>query len=253
MSADEPLTRDQILDELAVLATVEHALIVEYLSVQCALGHDLPAEQEGATTEALRDLATDVGNLAVSQMRHFKSVNRALVDGGRSLQVQRADSIDGIALGPPSAAQLERLVEREDRIAWAVDERYKRLRPTVESGTPVLEGQLLDDVRFILDTCTNHAEGVAGIRTVLHGLAPSDFLRATRRETTDPFEQSLVSVADRTYALLVNIVREWLGPEDFSAVSFPPFQSWALDAMFTLDEIHRLLVQRRLLPPFTAA
>jgi len=253
MSTDEPLTREQILDELDVLAKVEHALIVEYLSVQCALGHDLPAEQGGATTDALHNLATDVGNLAVSQMRHFKNVNRALVDGGRSVQVERADSIDGIALGPPSAAQLERLVEREEHIAWAVDERYKRLRPAVESGTPVLEGQLLDDVQFILDTCTNHAGGVAGMRTVLDGLAPADFLRATRRETTDPFEQGLLSVADRTYGLLVNIVREWLGPEDSSGVLLPPFRSWASDAMSTLDEIHRLLVQRLLLPQFTAA
>jgi hypothetical protein len=253
MSSGEQLTREQVLDELDFLATVEHALIVEYLSVQCALGHDLPADQGGATTEQLRDMAADFGSLAVSQMRHFKSVNSALVHGGQSVQVERADSIAGIALGPPSAAQLERLVEREEHIAAAVDERYERLRPAVESATPVLEGQLLDDVRFILDVCTNHADGVAGMRAALDGLAPADFLRATRRETTDPFEQRLLSVGDRTYGLLVNIVREWLGPEDPSAVSIPPFQTWALDAMFTLDEIHRLLVQRGLLPQFAAA
>src|SRR5262249_29199102 len=164
MSTDEPLTREQILDELDVLAKIEHALIVEYLSVQCALGHDLPAEQGGATTDALHNLATDVGNLAVSQMRHFKNVNRALVDGGRSVQVERADSIDGIALGPPSAAQLERLVEREEHIAWAVDERYKRRRPAVEAGTPVLEGQVPDDVRVILDTLTNPPGAGPGLR-----------------------------------------------------------------------------------------
>jgi hypothetical protein len=249
----EPFTREQVLDELDFLATVEHALIVEYLSVQCALGHDLAAEQGGATTEALRGLAHDLGNLAVSQMRHFKNVNRALVDGDRPVQVERAGSIAGIELAPPSAAQLEGLVEREEHIASAVDERYKRLRPAVESGTSVLEGRLLGDVRSILDTCTNHARGVAGVRTVLHGLAPAEFLRATRRETTDPFEKGLLSVADRTYGLLVDIVREWLGPVDFSAISVPPFPSWAQGAMDTLDEIHRLLVQRRLLPKFTAA
>lgn len=249
----EPLTRERVLDELDFLASVEHALIVEYLSVQCALGHNLAAEQGGATTEALRKLAKDFGNLAESQMRHFKNVNHALVDGGRPVQVERAGSIAGIELGPPSAAQLERLAEREEQIASGVDERYRRLRPAVESGTSVLEGQLLDEVRSIIDACTNHARGVAGMRTVLHGLASAEFLRATRRETTDPFEQGLLSVADRTYGLLVNIVREWLGPEDFSAVSIPPFRSWAQDAMDTLDEIHRLLVQRGLLPQFTAA
>jgi hypothetical protein len=253
MSSSEPLTRKQVLHELDFLATVEHALIVEYLSVQCALGHDLPADQGGPTTQVLRDLAAHFGNLAEDQMRHFKSVNGTLVRGGQSLRVERADSIAGIALGPPSATQLEHLVEREEHIATAVDQRYERLRPAVESATPVLEGELLDDVQFILDTCTTHADGVASMRTALDGLAPADFLRATRRETTDPFEQRLLAVGDQTYAQLVNIVREWLGPVDFSSVSIPPSQLWARDAMSTLDEIHRLLVQRGLLPQFTVA
>ena len=33
--------REQVLDRLEQLADVEHALIVEYLPVSCALGHDL--------------------------------------------------------------------------------------------------------------------------------------------------------------------------------------------------------------------
>ena len=36
-----PVSRDQVLDEVEFLLTVEHALIVEYLSVRCALGYDL--------------------------------------------------------------------------------------------------------------------------------------------------------------------------------------------------------------------
>jgi hypothetical protein len=252
MSPGDPLTREQVLKELNFLATVEHALIVEYLSVQCALGHDLLPEHGGATTDDLRSLANGIGNLAVEQMRHLKSVNSALVDGGRPAQVERADTIAGIALGPPSATQLERLVEREEAIAAAVDERYERLRPAVESENPVLEDRLRENVQFILALCTNHAEDVAGLRTALHGLATADFLRATRRETTDPFEQRLLAIGDQTYGLLVDIVREWLGPqEDF--VSIPPFRDWALRAMTALDDIHRLLVQRALLPRFVPA
>jgi hypothetical protein len=49
--SDARLDRAQVLDDLELLATVEHALIVEYLSVHCALGHDLDAEEGGATTE----------------------------------------------------------------------------------------------------------------------------------------------------------------------------------------------------------
>ena len=48
--ADSPLTREQVLDELEFLAKVEHALVVECLSVCYALGYDLGADEGGATT-----------------------------------------------------------------------------------------------------------------------------------------------------------------------------------------------------------
>jgi hypothetical protein len=252
MSSGDPLTREQVLEELDFLATVEHALIVEYLSVQCALGHGLLPEHGGAITEDLRGLSNGIGSLAVEQMRHLKSVNDALVISGRSAQVGRADGIAGIALGPPSAAQLEQLVQREEAIAAAVDERYERLHPAVEPGNSALEDQLREKVRFILAFCTNHAEDVAGLRTSLHGLAPADFLRATRRETTDPFEKRLLAVGDQTYGLLLEIVRQWLGPQE-DVVGFLSFRDWAMRAMTDLDDIHRLLVQRGLLPRFEAA
>ncbi len=43
--SDAPLNREQVLDKLEQLADVEHALIVEYLTVSCALGHDLSARR----------------------------------------------------------------------------------------------------------------------------------------------------------------------------------------------------------------
>jgi hypothetical protein len=52
--ANASLSREHVLDELEFLATVEHALIVEYLSVCCALGHDLEAGEGGPATESGR-------------------------------------------------------------------------------------------------------------------------------------------------------------------------------------------------------
>ncbi len=49
--ANLPLTREEVLEELRFLTTVEHAVIVEDLSLYCALGHDLSAEEGGATTQ----------------------------------------------------------------------------------------------------------------------------------------------------------------------------------------------------------
>ena len=54
-----PLSRDQVLDEVEFLLTVEHALIVEYLSVRCALGNDLDTAHGGPVTEASREAAAE--------------------------------------------------------------------------------------------------------------------------------------------------------------------------------------------------
>lgn len=141
--ASAPLSREQVLDELEFLATVEHALVVEYLSVCCALGHDLTAEEGGATTDQGRAAAGAAAVLAQGEMFHLKRINEALVNAGRSVRLGRAASISSAAgaelpLGPPDPVQLEHLLEHEKVIASAVDERYTRVRPAVTSD-PVFE------------------------------------------------------------------------------------------------------------------
>lgn len=65
------LSREQVLDELEFLATVEHALVVEYLSVGCALGHDLAPEEGGATTNQGHAAAGAASDLARGEMIHL--------------------------------------------------------------------------------------------------------------------------------------------------------------------------------------
>ena len=133
-AAGGALTREQVLDELEFLATVEHALVVEYLSVACALGHDLTPEEGGAATRPGHDAAVEASELAVVAMFRLKSLNLGLAEAGRAVPLGRAagvssPSVAEIPLGPPSPAQLERLLEREVAIASAVEERYAELRP----------------------------------------------------------------------------------------------------------------------------
>jgi hypothetical protein len=45
------LTADQILDELDDVASIEHSICVEYLSIHCALGHDQEPADDGAAAE----------------------------------------------------------------------------------------------------------------------------------------------------------------------------------------------------------
>src|SRR5262249_2146133 len=67
-SENQPLSRDQVVHELEFLLTVEHALIVEYLSVRCAMGYDLDPRDGGPATESGRAAAKASKDLADAQM-----------------------------------------------------------------------------------------------------------------------------------------------------------------------------------------
>jgi hypothetical protein len=217
-----PLTRDEVLDELDFLASVEHALVVEYLSVCCALGHDLQQQDGGATTRQGRAVAGAAAALAIGEMFHLKGVNRGLVGAGRSPQLGRAasiasDSVAEIALGPPSRAELVRLLDRLGAIASAVDERYARLRPAVTSDA-LFDGDLLGQLRSVIaEDGPTHVKTFATLRDSVGDLRPEE-----------RFAQQDMFVAGS-------------------------FRGLAVSAMEGLDEINRALVQRGLLPPFTLA
>jgi hypothetical protein len=167
---------------------------------------------------------------------------------GRAAGVS-SPSVAEIPLGPPSPVQLERLLEREVAIASAVEERYARLRPAVTTD-PVFEGELLNHLRaVVVEDGPTHVGSLADLRELLRDQVPADLLRATRRETTDPFEQRLLGVSDRNYDLILFALREQFANQDFFAAG--TWRDLATRAMLSLDETNRLLVQRGLLPPFT--
>jgi hypothetical protein len=248
--ADSPLTREQVLDELEFLAKVEHALVVECLSVCYALGYDLGADEGGPTTEQGGEAASAAMFLAQhTEMFHLDDLNVALVHANRAAQLDWAASIPGgpgpaIPLGPPGLAQLQQLAAREHAIATAVDDRYARLVPAVTSS-PVFDGDLLTELQsVIVDHGSGHTAAFAAVTDPLTGLAPADYLRATRRDAADGFEQRLLDASDRGYALVIAALR------DQFAVG-GSFSSLAVSSMRVLDDINRLLAQRGLLPPFT--
>ena len=243
------LTREQVLDELEVLADVEHALIVEYLTVWCALGHELLEAEGGATSTQGGDAANTAAGLAQQEMRHLKNICNALVDAGRTPTLGRASSITGpsgapVSLDPPSAAQLRDLHKRERDITEAVDAAYARLAPAL---TPDLfEDDLLQRLRDVVDTGAKHADGTTSLRDALGDPPPPDFLRVPRRETSDPLEQRLLSVSDLAYGLVTSALRSQFAQPDVFG-----FRSLATDAMDALEASNKALAQRGLLPPFT--
>jgi hypothetical protein len=248
--AGSPLTRAQALDELEFLAKVEHALVVECLSVCYALGYDLGADEGGPTAQGSEAAGAAMSLAQHTEMFHLDDLNVALVHANRAAQLDWAASIPGgpgpdIPLGPPDLAQLQQLAAREYAIATAVDDRYARLVPAVTSS-PVFDGDLLTELQtVIVDHGSGHAAAFAAVTDPLTGLAPADYLRATRRDAADAFEQRLLDASNRAYALVIAALRD-----QFMAAG--GFSSPAVSAMRVLDDINRLLAQRGLLPPFTS-
>ena len=154
-TATSPLTREQVLDELEFLAKVEHALVIECLSVCYALGYDLGPDEGGPTTGPGSEAAGAAMSLARNtEMFHLEDLNLALIHASRPPQMDWAASISGapgsdIPLGPPDLGQLQQLVAREQAIATAVDARYARLAPAVTSD-PVFDGYLLNELQPVI-------------------------------------------------------------------------------------------------------
>jgi hypothetical protein len=246
------LSREQVLDELDRLATVEHALCVEYLTIHCALGHDLPPA-ETASGQRVRDAAEAAFGLALGEMGQLHRINRALTLAGRPPQVDRAASVGDpgseIALGLKSSAQLERLVALEREIAAAVDARYAPLCAAVASPDPLFEGALLEQITLILDPCPDHSAPLENLRSQLEGVPPGEYLRASRREPSGELERSLLGLSDLYYALIVATVRAWFADEDELGGEL---RGRALTTMDGLNAIDGLLVARGLLPAFHA-
>lgn len=238
----------QSMDQLQFLLTVEHALIVEYLSVCCALGHDLRAEDGGPATQSARDAAIAANGLADAQMLRVARLTRVLQAAGHRPTFGRARSIHDPATGteipldPPSADQLEHVLDREDSIAAAVDAGYARVS-SVLAGTAAGD-ELLAAVR----DGTTHADAVAVLRDRLGTQPVGPLLRATRRFGSTGPEQVLARMSNRAYVDVVTALSAFYG--DLDGKSSGEFRLAALRSMDQLNDGNRALVHAGLLPQF---
>ena len=248
-SESQPLSSDEVLDELAFLVTVEHALIVEYLSVSCALGYDLATADGGPATQPGRDAAKAARDLADLQMVRVGGLVRPLSRLRPMAELRRARGIKDpsgteLPLDPPTREQLEHLPEREESIAAAVDAHYARLIPAVTASGPEGDTFLLAAVQ----EGTLHAASVSGLRGHLADQPIADLLRATRRSGSTTAENLLLRISNRTYALLLGALGNFYGDLDSDAAG--TFRLTALSTMEMMNDVNRALVHEGLLPPF---
>ena len=248
------LSGEQVLDELDFLATVEHSLCVEYLLIQCVLGHDMPPADSGGSAQRVRDAAESAFGIALRQMDQLHRVNGALTLAGRPSQLGRASSIGGagseITFGLSSPTQLERLLDHEREIAAALDARYAPVCAAVASPEPLFDGELGAQITSLLDPCPDHSEALGDLDKHLRGVPPTEYLRATRRDPNNQLERSLLELSDQYYGLIVNTARAWFAHEEALGGEL---RGRALSTMDGLHAINGLLVGRGLLPSFRLA
>jgi Ferritin-like len=224
-----------ILTHLDELAAIEHALCVEYLLVQYALGPDA-------------DLAGTFEALAQDEMRHLHGANRFLVCIGREPRLDRAtrlatEAAGEIALVPPSPAAQPIPAERLRAIATAVDRRYQNIRAAIDAGTTGLTDAELEQLGFALIPISDHLPPLADLSLDVSGLV------AQPREPADPNETRLMHASDAYYRLVLGVLRAWFGDEEELGGLL---RGHAVEAMAGLDEVNGLLVTRGLLPRFAA-
>jgi hypothetical protein len=217
-----PLTSSQVLDELEVLASAEHALITEYLTVGYALLVDLPAASDVA------------GSLGQSQMFRLNDVCRALAAAGRLPTLERAASITDIPFSPAGPDAYGNLLVRETAIAKAVDDRYRALAPSVGPGLAELVGKF----------GPTHVDALQALRDAVGHPAPPGLLRTVRFEARTDTESALLGASDSTYRVVVTALRAMYAAE------FSDYRQIANTAMLALDAINRVLAQDGLLPSF---
>ena len=136
-SGSEFANPEQLFNEIAAIAAIEHSLIVEYLLLHYVLRHDRPPTDSHPLAISSSEAAEFAFGLATREMRHFHGLNQALVSFGRPTQMGRSATIDsGFAatFAPILATSvIERIASRERELAEAVDERYSGLQEALRS------------------------------------------------------------------------------------------------------------------------
>ncbi|MDQ0784649.1 ferritin-like domain-containing protein [Streptomyces sp. B3I8] len=257
--ATEPLTPEQVIAELEYLATVEHALCVEYLFAHYSLNAPMRLP-EGAdnTTARIYSAAEEVFSVAVDEMRHLRWVNEALGALGRPPRLGRATHIHRqldrpFELKPLTSEQLDWFIEVErpsQEVGTSIDGMYVRLHEALrrEPERYPQADRLMHLIKLIIDEGNDHFLRFTAVRTHLTGLSPETYLRPLRDETSEPLEDSMLRLSDENYALVLGTLNSTLMLGDRAAGALI---EQARRAMFNFHEVNHALADRGVAPRFT--
>lgn len=253
------LSRAKVIAELKRLATVEHALCVEYLFAHYSLAAPLarPTDPESLTAK-IHAAANEVFAVAVDEMRHLRWVNEALGTLGEAPVVGRAAVIerDGphpFALRPLTPGQLQWFIDVEapsQNAGTGVDGMYVQLHETIRRRPDLFpENQRLAHlIKLIIDEGGDHFRRFTAVKNHLAGLQPEQYLRPLGPGTGSELVKQLLKLSDQYYAVLLGALRATftLGDKTGGVLI-----EGSRKVMTNLHEVNHALAARGVAPPFT--
>ena len=245
--ARRKITPEQVLDELGWLATVEHALCVDYLLLHYALRTVVEtAPGVAGAVEATLSMAQN------AEMHHLARVNRVLVHAGRAPVLERATHVvpasgTAVAVGALVPGRFDAFPKGEAAVAAAIDKRYARLGEVVESAGDMFDPEILGELMFLLDSVGGHAGRVDTLADELEGIDLGDLLGDVRLEPADALERDVTALSNRYYRTVVDAVAGGLAHDDALGGQL---LSVAISTMDRLHSVNEVLVLRGLVPAF---
>ncbi len=184
----ELMTRQEVIEELKYLATVEHALCVQYLYAHYSLNAPMEIDKDASSkTKKIFAAANQVLSIAIDEMRHLRWANEALHILGESPSINRAEII-GKAFNKPfelkslTREQLQWFINVEkpsQDIEKTIDGMYVKLHSSIDKQPNLFpeKERIVHLMKLIIDEGEDHYQRFLSIEKHLEDIEESDYLR----------------------------------------------------------------------------
>lgn len=213
----ELMDKEQVIKELKYLATVEHALCVEYLYAHYSINAPQKLAEDASKEQKDKFIAAkEVLGIAIDEMRHFRWVNEALNIFNEEPVVDRATVIKSFnkpfKLRPLTQQQLQWFIDVEkpsQDLGQSIDGMYVRLLLSIEKQPDLFpeHERLIHLFKLIIDEGEDHYQRFLSIKEHLKDYTESQYLRPLSDPTSDERLKALQLLADQNYEVMIGTLR----------------------------------------------
>ena len=216
-SVNELMSKEEVIEELKYLATVEHALCIEYLYAHYSLNAPIRLSNTDVNEDTRRIFAAahEVFLIAIDEMRHLRWVNEALdllkqdPSLGRAQRIGRTFDRE-FELERLTPAQLQWFIDVEkpsQSAGQGLDGMYVRLLASIDRQPELFpkpeRERLLHLIKLIIDEGENHYERFLSVQQHLAEMSPDSYLRLLNDPEPESQLANLQKLSDENYSVLL--------------------------------------------------